>query len=162
MCKNKRTESRFRGIICIFLCFEQYKMLIIPLNLDSVLLLLHNSKLTVLTYCWYSSRQDRTKTGHALGEPGSRPTNAEPQRNLSPILCSLLRILMHASMVMGTCKNAQVMFNDRCAVFFLQMKWKIYYLCNFVILVVTYLVLSRGFESAARIHPCIRVHYTKR
>ncbi|KAK2553290.1 E3 ubiquitin-protein ligase rnf213-alpha [Acropora cervicornis] len=54
-----------------------------------------------------AKRQDRTKTGHALGEPGSRPTNAEPQRNLSPILCSLLRILMHASMVMGACKNAQ-------------------------------------------------------
>ena len=45
LCRNKRTESRFRGIICIFLCFEQYKMLIMPLNLDSVLLLLHNSKL---------------------------------------------------------------------------------------------------------------------
>ena len=27
LCRNKRTESRFRGIICIFLCFEQYKML---------------------------------------------------------------------------------------------------------------------------------------
>ena len=45
LCSNKRTKSRFRGIICIFLCFEQNKMLIIPLNLDSVLLLLHNSKL---------------------------------------------------------------------------------------------------------------------
>ncbi|XP_074628909.1 E3 ubiquitin-protein ligase rnf213-alpha-like isoform X2 [Acropora palmata] len=54
-----------------------------------------------------AKRQDKTKTGHALGEPGSRPTNAEPQRNLSPILCSLLRILMHASMVMGACKNAE-------------------------------------------------------
>ncbi|XP_067057901.1 E3 ubiquitin-protein ligase rnf213-alpha-like isoform X3 [Acropora muricata] len=54
-----------------------------------------------------AKRQDRTKTGHALGEPGSRLTNAEPQRNLSPILCSLLRILMHASMVMGACKNAE-------------------------------------------------------
>ena len=48
LCSNKRTESRFRGIICIFLCFERYKMLIIPLNLDSVLLLQHNSK---LAYC---------------------------------------------------------------------------------------------------------------
>jgi len=54
-----------------------------------------------------ASRQDRTKTGHVLGEPGSRLTNSEPQRNLSPILCSLLRILMHASMVMGACRNAQ-------------------------------------------------------
>ena len=40
LCSNKRTESR-----CIFLCLEQSKMLIIPPNLDSVLLSLHNSKL---------------------------------------------------------------------------------------------------------------------
>ena len=52
MCRNKRTETRFRGIICIFLCFEQYKMLIIPLNLDSVLLFLHNSK---LAYCAFTA-----------------------------------------------------------------------------------------------------------
>ncbi|KAJ7339392.1 hypothetical protein OS493_005787 [Desmophyllum pertusum] len=54
-----------------------------------------------------SDRKDRTKTGHALGEPGSRPTCAEPQRKMSPIVCSLLRIAMHSAMVMGTCRNAQ-------------------------------------------------------
>ena len=36
----------FRGIISVFLLYsKQRKMEIIPLNLDSVLLLLHNSKL---------------------------------------------------------------------------------------------------------------------
>ena len=40
LCSNKRTDAR-----CIFLCLEQNKMLIISLNLDSVLLSLHNSKL---------------------------------------------------------------------------------------------------------------------
>ena len=48
LCRNKRTESRFRGIISILYCSKQRKMQIIPLNLDSVLLLLHNSK---LAYC---------------------------------------------------------------------------------------------------------------
>ena len=37
LCSNKRTESRFKGIICIFLCFEQNKNVIIPLNFDFVL-----------------------------------------------------------------------------------------------------------------------------
>ncbi|XP_068735057.1 LOW QUALITY PROTEIN: E3 ubiquitin-protein ligase rnf213-alpha-like [Montipora capricornis] len=54
-----------------------------------------------------AKRQDRTKTGHALGDPGSRLTVAEPQRDLSPILCSLVRIVMHAAMVMGASRNAQ-------------------------------------------------------
>ena len=40
-------------VICIFLCFEQYKMLITPLNLDSVLLSLHNSKLAYSCTCFY-------------------------------------------------------------------------------------------------------------
>ena len=53
-------------------------------------------------------RADRTKTGHALGPPDSRPTTPEPQRNLSPIMCSLLRIIMHSAMVMGACRNPQV------------------------------------------------------
>ena len=48
LCSNKRTESRFRGIISILYCSKQRKMQIIPLNLDSVLLLLHNSKLAYL------------------------------------------------------------------------------------------------------------------
>jgi len=54
------------------------------------------------------SREDRTKTGHALGDPDSRPTCAEPQRKMSPIVCGLLRIIMHSAMVMGACRNAPV------------------------------------------------------
>ena len=59
--------------------------------------------------CQCCCRQDRTKTGHALGDPGSRPTVAEPQRNLSPILCSLVRIVMHAALVMGASRDAKVL-----------------------------------------------------
>ena len=51
--RNKRTESRFRGIISILYCSKQRKMQIIPLNLDSVLLFLHNSK---LAYCLISDK----------------------------------------------------------------------------------------------------------
>ncbi|XP_022796391.1 E3 ubiquitin-protein ligase rnf213-alpha-like isoform X1 [Stylophora pistillata] len=54
-----------------------------------------------------SGREDRTKTGHALGEPSSRPTHAEPQRDMPPIVCSLLRIIMHSAMIMGASKNSQ-------------------------------------------------------
>ncbi|XP_022803330.1 E3 ubiquitin-protein ligase rnf213-alpha-like isoform X2 [Stylophora pistillata] len=54
-----------------------------------------------------SIREDRTKTGHALGEPGSRSTHAEPQRDMPPIVCSLLRIIMHSAMVMGASRNPQ-------------------------------------------------------
>ena len=53
-------------------------------------------------------RADRTKTGHALGPPDSRPTTPEPRRNLSSVMCSLLRIIMHSAMVMGACRNPQV------------------------------------------------------
>nr|XP_058970756.1 E3 ubiquitin-protein ligase rnf213-alpha-like [Pocillopora verrucosa] len=54
-----------------------------------------------------SEKKDRTKTGHALGEPGSRSTHAEPQRDMPPIVCSLLRIIMHSAMVMGGSRNPQ-------------------------------------------------------
>ncbi|PFX19443.1 E3 ubiquitin-protein ligase RNF213 [Stylophora pistillata] len=57
---------------------------------------------------WVGEWKDRTKTGHALGEPGSRPTNAEPQRDMPPIVCGLLRIIMHSAMVMGASKYPQV------------------------------------------------------
>ncbi|XP_022801884.1 E3 ubiquitin-protein ligase rnf213-alpha-like, partial [Stylophora pistillata] len=54
-----------------------------------------------------SNRKDRTKTGHALGVPGSRPTHAEPQRDMPPVVCSLLRTLMQSAMVMGASKYPQ-------------------------------------------------------
>ena len=50
--RNKWTESRFRGIISILHCSKQRKMQIIPLNLDSVLLFLHNSKLAYCVNRW--------------------------------------------------------------------------------------------------------------
>ena len=59
-----------------------------------------------------NSRRDRTKTGHALGEPASRPTHAEPQRDMSPIVCSVLRIIMHSAMVMGASRNPQVIISS--------------------------------------------------
>jgi len=48
LCSNGGTEPRFSGIIGILYCSKQRKMQIIPLNLDSVLLFLHNSK---VAYC---------------------------------------------------------------------------------------------------------------
>ena len=51
LCRNKRTESRFRGIISILRCRKQRKMQIILLKFDSVLLLLQNSKLAYYDNC---------------------------------------------------------------------------------------------------------------
>ena len=63
----------------------------------------------IVIYIYFSiSRRDRTKAGHALGDPCSRPACAEPQRKMSPIVCGLLRIIMHSAMVMGACRNAPV------------------------------------------------------
>lgn len=45
MCRGGGIEWRFRGIIGILYCLKQKKVEIIPLNPDSVLLFLHNSKL---------------------------------------------------------------------------------------------------------------------
>ena len=64
--------------------------------------------IVIYIFSLFNSRKDRTKTGHALGDPGSRPTCAEPQRKMSPIVCGLLRIIMHSAMVMGACRNAPV------------------------------------------------------
>ncbi|RMX46188.1 hypothetical protein pdam_00007847 [Pocillopora damicornis] len=54
-----------------------------------------------------SEKKDRTKAGHVLGEPSSRLTNAEPQRDMPPIVCSLLRIIVHSAMVIGASRNPQ-------------------------------------------------------
>ena len=62
----------------------------------------------VSTFQLSISRKDRTKAGHVLGEPSSRLTNAEPQRDMPPIVCSLLRIIVHSAMVMGASRNPQV------------------------------------------------------
>ena len=45
---SNKEQSMFRGIISISFCSKQRKLLSIPLNFDSVLLLLYNSK---LAYC---------------------------------------------------------------------------------------------------------------
>ena len=47
--QQQKNRVEVQGNNLHFPCFEKYKMLIIPLNLDSVLLLLHNSKLAYST-----------------------------------------------------------------------------------------------------------------
>ena len=46
--QQQKNRVEVQGIISILYCSKQKKMQIIPLNLDSVLLLLHNSKLAYL------------------------------------------------------------------------------------------------------------------
>ena len=67
----------------------------------------------ILLLCLYWSfflccRVDRTSTGHVLGDPLSRPKVCAPERNLSPVVVSVLRLLMHSAMVLGTTRRPQV------------------------------------------------------
>ena len=69
--------SRFRGIISILYCSKQRKMQIIPLNLDCVLLLLHNSKLAYLIITFRHSIENRSmNTSFSSKSNRPRETNA--------------------------------------------------------------------------------------
>ena len=104
LCSNKRTESRFRGIISILYCSKQRKMQIIPLNLDSVLLLLHNSKLAYYTLelarfkMWlrewrtgnkYSFKREDDlpkRYGTSLNEKSCKPWTVQNEESICPAL----------------------------------------------------------------------------
>ena len=53
-------------------------------------------------------RADRTMTGHVLGHPSARPKGLAPERNLSPVVVGITRILMHCAMIEGACRQPQV------------------------------------------------------
>ena len=56
----------------------------------------------------YFRRGDRTSTGHVLGNPQTRPLAAVPERTMSPVVLSVVRLLMHSSMIMGACTDPAV------------------------------------------------------
>ena len=53
-------------------------------------------------------RADRTMKGHVLGHPSARPKALVPERNLSPVVVGITRILMHCAMIEGACRHPQV------------------------------------------------------
>ena len=54
------------------------------------------------------NREDRSSTGHILGQARLQQPNATPLRNLNPLSCSVLRCLTHVAMLLGTDQNMQV------------------------------------------------------
>ena len=57
------------------------------------------------------SSGDRTSTGHVLGQPNTRPITAVPERTMSPVVLSVVRLLMHSAMIMGACTHPAVCWN---------------------------------------------------
>ena len=58
---------------------------------------------------WFC-RTDRTMTGHLLGHPSARPKSTAPERNLSPVVVGIIRVLMHCAMIEGACRQPKVSF----------------------------------------------------
>ena len=47
-------------------------------------------------------REDTTQTGHLLGPAQHLSKQATPERDLSPVACTIIRLIMHAALVWGT------------------------------------------------------------
>ncbi|KAM5272726.1 E3 ubiquitin-protein ligase RNF213 [Ctenodactylus gundi] len=52
---------------------------------------------------------DRTQTGHVLGNPQSRDAAAAPDRELSPVVFLLLRLLTHLALLLGAAHHPQAL-----------------------------------------------------
>lgn len=46
--------------------------------------------------------------GHVLGHATARPKVLAPERNLSPVVVGITRILVHCAMFEGACRQPQV------------------------------------------------------
>ncbi|KAL7989545.1 hypothetical protein Chor_012211 [Crotalus horridus] len=55
-----------------------------------------------------SNIQDRTQTGHVLGDPRKRDPVITPERELSPAALILIRLLTHLALLLGASNDAQV------------------------------------------------------
>uniref|UniRef100_A0A8D2LPD7 Ring finger protein 213 n=1 Tax=Varanus komodoensis TaxID=61221 RepID=A0A8D2LPD7_VARKO len=50
---------------------------------------------------------DRTQTGHVLGDPGKRVVEVAPEREMPPAALILIRLLTHLALLLGATKNPQ-------------------------------------------------------
>ncbi|KFQ30084.1 E3 ubiquitin-protein ligase RNF213, partial [Mesitornis unicolor] len=57
------------------------------------------------------SREDRTQTGHVLGNAEDRKTKGVSDRALSPVVFTLLRLLTHLAMLLGATENPEALQN---------------------------------------------------
>lgn len=47
-------------------------------------------------------REDTTQTGHLLGSAQHLSKQATPERDLSPVACTITRLIMHAALIWGS------------------------------------------------------------
>ena len=47
-------------------------------------------------------REDTTQTGHLLGPAQHLSKQATPERDLSPVACTIIRLIIHAALVWST------------------------------------------------------------
>ncbi|KAM9281709.1 E3 ubiquitin-protein ligase RNF213 isoform 3-T4 [Morus bassanus] len=59
----------------------------------------------------FRSNEDRTQTGHILGEAQNRKTTGVSDRAMSPVVFVLIRLLTHLAMLLGAAKNPQSLQN---------------------------------------------------
>ncbi|NWI27850.1 RN213 ligase, partial [Sula dactylatra] len=59
----------------------------------------------------FRSNEDRTQTGHILGEAQNRKTTGVSDRAMSPLVFILIRLLTHLAMLLGATKNPQSLQN---------------------------------------------------
>ncbi|NWX41305.1 RN213 ligase, partial [Steatornis caripensis] len=55
----------------------------------------------------FLSNEDRTQTGHVLGDAQHRKTSGVSDRSMSPVVFVLIRLLTHLSMLLGATNNPQ-------------------------------------------------------
>lgn len=56
----------------------------------------------------YRIHEDRTQTGHVLGDVEHRRSLGTSDRGMSPVAFVLLRLLTHLSMLLGASRDPQV------------------------------------------------------
>jgi hypothetical protein len=67
-----------------------------------------SSDFTLSSFVLSRNCTDRTQTGHVLGNPHSRAVAVASDRQLSPVVFILIRLLTHLTMLSGAAQNRQV------------------------------------------------------
>ena len=60
----------------------------------------------------FTYREDTTQTGHVLGPAQHLSKQATPERDLSPVACTIIRLIMHAALVWSSvCITVRININ---------------------------------------------------
>ena len=62
-------------------------------------------------FIYYSYCRDFCETGYILGMPNVKTAEAVPQRALSPVACTVMRLLLHAALIIGVSYGKKVLLS---------------------------------------------------